>query len=715
MVSVGMVSTPNGGVVDQTKDDDSSEPVPKRLKIEVFLLIDCLTTNHVSLISLTMFMNCSKRLFFCCFEAVNIILSNLWISLKAQIDAANFISSKISPNFFVRVLQVSFQLGERSMSLALCGQTNYSRIHKINLGASKSLKHDGLLVRLNLSETSCTSGVTFDQLSPPHNAIARAITLIHDCEDVVRTPSPMAEMEQMGPVIAGPGAKKDCLPLIGIGLQKLTPEQQELVTKAKKFAMEQSIKLVLMKQTIAHQQQQQKTMQRHQALVLMCRVYVGSISFELKEDTIRQAFLPFGPIKSINMSWDPITQKHKGFAFVEYEMPEAAQLALEQMNGVMIGGRNIKVGRPSNMPQAQPIIEQIMEEAKSYNRIYIASVHNDLTEDDIKSVFEAFGKIKMCKLSPGNIPGKHKGYGFIEYENNQSAQDAIASMNLFDLAMDAVASNALALSMAAGVVSPGTAFPTSIGSAGIPPPGLAIPALGASALISPQVLPQAVMAANAPGVITGVTPVRNSGIPPPAVVTPMPTSAPTVTTSLAEAVAAAQIQAQAQAQLNAQAHANSHGTSTANVSNTIANANVLEGVKKLDEDLEPQTLQQQENMMIKGNNARHMVMQKLMRKTESRVVVLRNMVGVEDLDDDLKSEVTDECGRFGSVTRVIIYQESQSEEDDTEVIVKIFVEFAHSIECERARDALNGRYFGGRLVKAELYDQNMFDTNDLSG
>lgn len=43
------------------------------------------------------------------------------------------------------------------------------------------------------------------------------------------------------------------------------------------------------------------------------------------------------------MSWDPVTQKHKGFAFVEYELPEAAQLALDQMNGVMIGGRNIKV------------------------------------------------------------------------------------------------------------------------------------------------------------------------------------------------------------------------------------------------------------------------------------------------------------------------------------------------------------------------------------
>lgn len=34
----------------------------------------------------------------------------------------------------------------------------------------------------------------------------------------------------------------------------------------------------------------------------------------------------------------------QGFAFVEYEVPEAAQLALEQMNSVMLGGRNIKVG-----------------------------------------------------------------------------------------------------------------------------------------------------------------------------------------------------------------------------------------------------------------------------------------------------------------------------------------------------------------------------------
>ena len=54
------------------------------------------------------------------------------------------------------------------------------------------------------------------------------------------------------------------------------------------------------------------------------------------------------------------------------------------------------------------------------------------------------------------------------------------------------------------------------------------------------------------------------------------------------------------------------------------------------------------------------------------------MVGVEDLDEDLEHEVTDECSKFGVVNRVVIYNEKQGEEEDAEVIVKIFVEFTQT-------------------------------------
>jgi hypothetical protein len=65
------------------------------------------------------------------------------------------------------------------------------------------------------------------------------------------------------------------LGIFGGAQPRLNSDQTDTVSKAKKYAMEQSIRMVLMKQTLAHQQQQlasQRTqVQRQQALALMCR------------------------------------------------------------------------------------------------------------------------------------------------------------------------------------------------------------------------------------------------------------------------------------------------------------------------------------------------------------------------------------------------------------------------------------------------------------
>ena len=49
------------------------------------------------------------------------------------------------------------------------------------------------------------------------------------------------------------------------------------------------------------------------------------------------------------------------------------------------------------------------------------------------SVFEAFGKVTKVDLAPSNAAGKHRGWGFVNYASQKSSQDAITSMNLFDL------------------------------------------------------------------------------------------------------------------------------------------------------------------------------------------------------------------------------------------------------------------------------------------
>ncbi|KAK2512497.1 hypothetical protein Q9233_016249 [Columba guinea] len=208
-------------------------------------------------------------------------------------------------------------------------------------------------------------------------------------------------------------------------------------------------------------------------------------------------------------------------------------------------------------------------------------------------------------------------------------------------------------------------------------PGLVSPALTLAQPLG--ALPQAVMAAQAPGVITGVTPARP----------PIPVTIPqvgVVNPILASPPALGLVEVKKE----------------------------KEEEEVFQESERPEMLSEQEHMSISGSSARHMVMQKLLRKQESTVMVLRNMVDPKDIDDDLEGEVTEECGKFGAVNRVIIYQEKQGEEEDAEIIVKIFVEFSMASETHKAIQALNGRWFAGRKVVAEVYDQERFDNSDLS-
>lgn len=62
-------------------------------------------------------------------------------------------------------------------------------------------------------------------------------------------------------MFVGPGARSYTITgILGGALPKLSSDQSDAVNKAKKYAMEQSIRMVLMKQTIAYQQQVRRDM-----------------------------------------------------------------------------------------------------------------------------------------------------------------------------------------------------------------------------------------------------------------------------------------------------------------------------------------------------------------------------------------------------------------------------------------------------------------------
>ncbi|CAH8829904.1 unnamed protein product [Trichobilharzia szidati] len=464
---------------------------------------------------------------------------------------------------------------------------------------------------------------------------------------VLNTPIPPAALlslikmryDQLGPVFLGPGAVENDFPF---KLPILDEDQKSALEKAKKFAIEQSIKAALEKQSLQKHLHPSYNAKRAQTLSLLNRIYVGSISYDLREDAIKRVFSPFGLVRSVNLSWDSLNLKHKGFAFVEFEHPEAAFLASQSTNNITLGGRQLKVGRPSNLLNADSLIEDLIKENGLEKKIYVSGVHKELNEDDVSLVFEAFGKISLCKLNPDPSKlQKHLGFGFIEYESVQSAFDAIANMNMFDLGGQYL--------RVCKAISP----PEEINILSKIPSAAAIAAASVTAKLN------AMEAENA----------RNKTTP----------------------------------STNPSEKLNTHGTQDiSEVSDSFT-------TKAKDDD--EVALDSQENLFIKGKEARKVMMQKLSRVPQN-VMLLRNMVEPGECDEDLELEVTEECSSYGSVEKVSIHQERSKTGEFT---VKIFVVFSDLESTNRAITALNGRYFAGRKVHAELYDIEKFIGNDFTG
>jgi len=75
------------------------------------------------------------------------------------------------------------------------------------------------------------------------------------------------------------------------------------------------------------------------------KLFIGSLPYDLTEDELREAFAPFGEVRSVRIVVDRDTGRSKGFGFVEYTSDDAATQAVEEMNGSSLKGRSIVVDK----------------------------------------------------------------------------------------------------------------------------------------------------------------------------------------------------------------------------------------------------------------------------------------------------------------------------------------------------------------------------------
>ena len=84
------------------------------------------------------------------------------------------------------------------------------------------------------------------------------------------------------------------------------------------------------------------------------KLYVGNLSYAVRDNDLQQAFSPFGNVQSAKVMMERDTGRSKGFGFVEMGSAEDAQAAIEGLHGTNMGGRDLTVNIARPMEARPP-------------------------------------------------------------------------------------------------------------------------------------------------------------------------------------------------------------------------------------------------------------------------------------------------------------------------------------------------------------------------
>lgn len=167
-------------------------------------------------------------------------------------------------------------------------------------------------------------------------------------------------------------------------------------------------------------------------------VFVKNFGDEFQDDEkLKEMFKEFGDIVSAKVARDDGSDatKSKGFGFVAFETAEAAEKAVDALNGKEINGRQLYVGRAQKKAERQAELRKKYEEQKAQRmnkyagvNLYVKNLDDQIDDEKLRREFQAFGNITSAKVMTDSN-GRSKGFGFVCFSTAEEATKAVTDMN----------------------------------------------------------------------------------------------------------------------------------------------------------------------------------------------------------------------------------------------------------------------------------------------
>ncbi|XP_027067225.1 33 kDa ribonucleoprotein, chloroplastic isoform X1 [Coffea arabica] len=165
------------------------------------------------------------------------------------------------------------------------------------------------------------------------------------------------------------------------------------------------------------------------------RLYVGNLPYAMTSSQLADIFAEAGRVASVEIVYDRVTDRSRGFAFVTMGSFEEAKEAIRLFDGSQVGGRTAKV----NFPEVPRGGEREVMESKirssnqgfvdSPHKIYAGNLSWGLTSQGLREAVQDQPGFLSAKVVYDRDTGRSRGFGFISFASAEEVDSALEAMN----------------------------------------------------------------------------------------------------------------------------------------------------------------------------------------------------------------------------------------------------------------------------------------------
>ncbi|XP_041028664.1 33 kDa ribonucleoprotein, chloroplastic [Juglans microcarpa x Juglans regia] len=165
------------------------------------------------------------------------------------------------------------------------------------------------------------------------------------------------------------------------------------------------------------------------------RLYVGNLPYSMTSAQLTEVFEEAGRVVSVEVVYDRITDRSRGFAFVSMGSVEEAKEAIRMFDGSQVGGRTVKVNFPE-VPRGgerevmgPKVRNSSRDFTESPHKIYAGNLGWGVTSQGLRDAFADQRGILSAKVIYERNSGRSRGFGFVSFETAKDAESALNAMN----------------------------------------------------------------------------------------------------------------------------------------------------------------------------------------------------------------------------------------------------------------------------------------------